>query len=56
MKAINSSTVFGLKGFIKEMSDTLKASGKLNIKLPARKAIIDHCVTCPEMYGKAMAI
>ena len=52
---INLPTGFGLKGFIEEIFDTLKASGKLNIKLPARKAIIDHCVTCPEMYGKAMA-
>ena len=55
MTATNLPTGFGLKGFIEEMFDTLKASGKLNIKLPARKAIIDHCVTCPEMYGKAMA-
>ena len=37
------------------MFDTLKASVRLNIQLPARKIIIYHCVACPEMYGKAMA-
>ena len=46
---------FGLKGYLEDMFDILKANGSLVIKLPARKAIIDHCVCCPEMLSKSMA-
>ena len=52
--SINLPTGFGLKGFLEDIFDTYKASGKLKLTLPARKAIIDHLVTCPEIYGKGM--
>ena len=46
---------FGLKGFLEDMFDILKANGTLVVKLPAKKAIIDHCVCCPEILSKSMA-
>ena len=52
--AINVPSGFGLKGEIEYELDCLSASGKLILKLPAKKAIIDHIVSCPEFYGKAM--
>ena len=62
LKASNKTTTatnlpngFGLKGFISDTFDKLNANGVLHLKLPARKAIIDHCVCCPEMFGKAMS-
>ena len=30
-------------------------NGTLVVKLPAKKAIIDHCVCCPEMLNESMA-
>ena len=61
MKEINKTTTsinlpsgFRLKGYIKNKLDELRASGTLMLKLTARKAIIDHCVSCPEIYGRAM--
>jgi len=35
-----------MKGYFEDIFDTLKASGTLVLKLPASKAIIDHCVCC----------
>ena len=52
---MNSPHGYGIKGRIKDMFDTYKARGILNLKLPARKAITDHIVSCPEIFGKAMA-
>ena len=52
--AINLPHGFGMKGFLEDMFDIKKARGELVIKLPARKAIIDHIVSCPEIFGKAM--
>ena len=52
--SINSPSGYGLKGSIKNKLDKLRVNGILLLKLPARKAIIDHCVSCPEIYGKAM--
>ena len=52
--AINVPSGFGLKGEIEYELDCLSASGKLILKLPEKKAIIDHIVSCPEIYGKAM--
>ena len=52
--SINLPSGFGLKGYIENLFDVYKANGTLLLKLPARKAIIDHCVSCPEIYGKAM--
>ena len=53
--AVNLPHGYGLKGRIEDMFDTYKARGILNLKLPARKAITDHIVSCPEIFGKAMA-
>ena len=52
--AINIPSGYGLKGNLEYKLDLLYASGELMLKLPARKAIIDHIVSCPEIYGKAM--
>ena len=53
--AINLPHGFGLKGFLEDTFDLLKAKGILNLKLPAQKAMIDHCCCCPDFLGKAMA-
>ena len=47
---------FGIKGYLEGMFDLKKASEELTLKLPARKAIINHCVCCPEIFVKAMAL
>ena len=52
--AINIPSGYGLKGQLGYEIDCLYASGTLMLKLPARKAIIDHIVSCPEIYGKAI--
>ena len=44
---------FGLKGTLEYMFDKYKARGELFLKVPARKAIIDHIVSCPEIFGKS---
>ena len=46
---------FGLKGYLEDIFDQKKACGELILKLPTRKAIIDHAVSCPEIFSKAMA-
>ena len=53
--AVNLPHGYGLKGNIEDIFDTYKARGILKVKLPARKAITDHIVSCPEIFGKAMA-
>ena len=53
--AINLPNGYGMKGFIEDMFVEYKSKGILSIKLQARKAIIDHIVSCPEIFGKAMA-
>ena len=53
-KSISLPSGFGLKGYIENLFDVYKANGTLKFKLPARKAVIDHCVSCPELYGKSM--
>ena len=52
--AINVPSGYGLKGEIEYKLDQLQASGVLMLKLSARKAIIDHIASCPEVYGKAL--
>ena len=52
--SVNLPHGFGMKGYLEELFDTYKASGALTLKLPARKAITDHIVSCPEIFGKAM--
>ena len=52
--AINIPSGYVLKGQQEYEIDCLYASGTLMLKLPARKAMIDHIVSCPEIYGKAM--
>ena len=52
--AINIPSGYRLKGQLEYEIDCLYASGTLMLKLPARKAMIDHIVSCPEIYGKAM--
>jgi hypothetical protein len=51
---INLPSGFGLKGEIEYYIDSYQASGELMLKLPARKATIDHICSCPEIYGKAI--
>ena len=45
-----------MKGFLEDTFDLLKAKGVLNLRLPAQKAIIDHCCYYPEFFGKVMAL
>ena len=52
--AVDLPRGFGMKGFLEDMFDIKKARGELVLKLPARKAIIDRIVSCPEIFGKAM--
>ena len=52
--AVNLPSGYGLKGQLEDELDRLNASGVLMLKTPAHKAIIDHVVTCPEIYGSAM--
>ena len=54
MSSTHLPSGFGLKGQIEFELDRLNAQGVLMLKLPARKAIIDHVVTCADIYGKAM--
>ena len=51
---INIPSGYGLKWQLEYEIDCLYASGTLILKLPARKAMIDRIVSCPEIYGKAM--
>ena len=53
--AVNLPTGFGLKGDMEGIFDDYKARGFLSLKLIARKAIIDHIVSCSEIFGKAMS-
>ena len=46
---------YGMEGYLQNLFDEKKASGELNLKLPACKVIIDHVVCCPEIFSKAMA-
>ena len=52
--ALNIPSGYGLKGQLEYEINFLYVSGTLMIKLPARKVMIDHIVSCPEIYGKAM--
>ena len=52
--SVNLPHGFGMKGLLEELFDTYKASGILTLKLPARKAITDHTISCPEIFSKAM--
>ena len=54
MTSTNLPSGFGLKGQIEYELDALNAKGILMLKLPARKAIIDHVVTCPNIYAISM--
>ena len=53
--AVNLPHGYGIKGNIEYMFEEYKARGILSLKLPARKAITDHILACPEIFGKAMA-
>ena len=52
--AVNLPSGYGLKGQLEDELDRLKAAGVLMLKLPARKAIVDHVTSCPEIYGTSM--
>ena len=54
MTSVNLPSGFGLKGMIEYELDRLSAEGKLKLKLPTRKALVDHTATCPNSFGKAM--
>ena len=54
-KSINLLHGFGIKGLLEETFDTLAAKGELILKVLARKAILDHIVSYPEIFGKAMS-
>ena len=51
---INIPSGYGLKGQLEYEIYCLYVSGTLMLKLPARKAMIVHIVSCPEIYGKTM--
>ena len=53
--SVNLPHGFGMKGFLEDVFDDHKARGVLILKLPARKAIIDHIVSCPRIFGRAMS-
>ena len=53
--AINLPHGFGLKALLEYKLDMFKASGALMLKLPARKAVIDHYTCCLKVLGKTMA-
>ena len=44
-----------MKGYIEDQFNILTVKGVLILKLPARKAILDHIVSCPEIFGKLMS-
>ena len=52
--AVNLPSGYGLKGQLENKLDRLKANGILMLKTPACKAIINHVVTSPEIYGSTM--
>ena len=52
---VNLPNGFDLKGFIKNILNNYKSRCILLLKLPARKAILDHIVSCPDIFGKAMS-
>ena len=52
--AINLPSGFGLKGQIEDELNHHQATRILVLKLPARKAIVDHAVSCPKIKKKAM--
>ena len=52
--SVNLPSGFGLKGLLEDELNCLQASKKLHLKAPARKAIIDHITSCPEIFGNAM--
>ena len=53
--SVNLPHGFGMKGFLEDVFDDHKARGVLVLKLPARKAIIDHIVSCPDIFGRPMS-
>jgi len=44
--SINLPSGVGMKGLLEDTFDIYKARGELILKLPTRKAIIGHCVSC----------
>ena len=54
LTSVNLPSGLGLKGAIEYELDSLNAKGILKLKLPSKKSIIDHVVTCPDIYGKSM--
>ena len=50
--AVNLPNGFGLKGDTEEIFDDYRARGFLTLKLVARKAIIDHIVSCSDFLEK----
>ena len=53
--SVNLPHGFGMKGFLEDLFATHQASGVLTLKLTARKAIIDHIVSCPDIFSNAMS-
>ena len=52
--AVNLPSGFGLKGQLEYDLDRLSAQGILTLTLHVRKAIVDHTVTCPDTFSKAL--
>ena len=44
-----------MKGNLECMFEEYKARGILTLKLPVRKSLTDHIISCPEIFRKAMA-
>ena len=52
--SVNLPSGFGVKGLLEDELTRHQASKKLNLKTPMRKVIIDHTISCPEIFGNAM--
>ena len=50
--AVNLPNGYGMKGNLECMFEEYKARGILTLKLPVRKALTDHIISCPEIFGK----
>lgn len=50
--ATNLTHGFGLKSYLQDTFDNIKAISIIILKLPARKAITNHIVSCPEIFAK----
>ena len=51
---MNIPSGFGVKSLLEDKLTRHQASKKLNLKTLMTKAIIDHTILCPEIFGNAM--